>query len=95
MVPTHGGTCERTLEGRPLSWTRKLAGLNGAIEKLEGPVKKCTSRNDATARQLILNDDIRMASLEALLPSDLERRVKMDGSRLTKYFLLRQEVVLH
>ena len=51
----------------------KLADINGAIEKLEDLLRRFTSRKDATDRQLILADDVRMASLEALLPSDLEK----------------------
>ena len=43
--------------------------------------------------QLMLTDDMRMASLEALLPLDLEKHEQINGSRLTTHLLLRGEVV--
>ena len=44
---------------------------------------------------MTLNEDIRMASLEALLPDDLEKHVQLNRGRLVTYEALRGEVVLY
>ena len=44
-----------------------------AIEKMEDLVRRYSSRRDAQGNAHNLAEDIRMSSLEALLPDDLEK----------------------
>ena len=39
-----------------------------------------------------LAEDIRLSSLESLLPDDLEKRVQLTRARLTSYGVLREEI---
>ena len=70
----------------------KLPELMGAIEKMEDLVRRCCSRRDAQGNAHNLADDIRMSSLEALLPDDLEKYVQLNRARLTSYGVLREEI---
>ena len=45
--------------------------------------------------KLTLAEDIRMASLEAALPDDLEKHAQLNRGRLTSYDALRAEVLLY
>merc|ERR1712194_124365 len=54
--------------GRP-----SLKDLTGAIERLEDLTRRYCTRRDSAGRPHELAEDIRMASLEALLPEDLEK----------------------
>ena len=51
----------------------KLPELMGAIERMEDLVRRCCCRRDAHGNVNSLAEDIRMSSLEALLPDDLEK----------------------
>ena len=70
----------------------KLPELMGAIEKMEDLVRRCCSRRDAQGNAHNLAEDIRMSSLEALLPDDLEKHVQLNRARLTSYGVLREEI---
>ena len=68
---TEGGT--RTQRDEILSSSRvKLPELMGAIERMEDLVRRNCGRRDAQGNVHSLAKDIRMSSLEALLPDDLE-----------------------
>ena len=69
--------------------------LRHNIEKLEEKIRRYCERRDTTGKKLTLNEDIRMASLEALLPDDLEKHVQLNRGRLQTYETLRNEVVLY
>ena len=56
----------------------KLLKLMGAIEKMEDLVRRYSSRRDAQGNAHSLAEDIRMSSLEALLPDDLEKHVQVE-----------------
>ena len=72
-----------------------LAELQGAVEFLEYLMKRYTQRRDARSGQRhTLEQNIRMAALEALLPEELERHCQLQRSRLDTYENLRKEVVL-
>ena len=58
----------------------KLPELMGAIERMEDLVRHG------------LAEDIRMSSLEALLPDDLEKHVQLNRARLNSYGVLREEI---
>ena len=70
----------------------KLPELMGAIEKMEDLVRRFCSRRDAQGNAHNLAEDIRMSSLEALLPDDLEKHVQLNRARLTSYGVLREEI---
>ena len=79
--------------GRPLLPTRvKLSELMFAIERMEDVVRRYCCRRDAQGNAHTLAEYIRMSSLEALLPDDLEKHVQMNRARLNSYNLLREEV---
>ena len=70
----------------------KLPELMGAIEKMEDLVRRYSSRRDAQGNAHNLAEAIRMSSLEALLPDDLEKHVQLNRARLTSYGVLREEI---
>ena len=63
-----------------------------AIEKMDDLVRRYSSRRDAHGNAHNLAEDIRMSSLEALLPDDLEKHVQLNRARLTSYGVLREEI---
>ena len=76
-----------------LSPTRaKLPELMCAIEKMKDLVRRDSSRRDAQGNAHNLAEDIRMSSLEALLPDDLEKHVQLNRARLTSCGVLREEI---
>ena len=73
-----------------------LVELQGAVERLEDLMRRCTQRRDArNGQRHTLAEDIRMAALEALLPEELERNCQRERSRLDTYQKSREEVVLY
>ena len=56
----------------------KLPELMGAIERMEDLVRRYCGRRDAQGNVDALAEDIRMTSLEALLPDDLEKHVQLN-----------------
>ena len=66
------------------------------MERLENFMRRYTQRRDArNGQRHTLEEDIRMAAMEALLPTELERHCQLQRSRLDTYQKLREEVVLH
>ena len=55
-------------------------------------VRRFHCRRDAQGNVHTLAEDIRMSSLEALLPDDLEKHVQLNRARLTSYGVLREEI---
>ena len=83
----------RSLLREILSSTQaKLPELVGAIEKMEDLVRRYRSRRDAQGNAHTLAEDIRMSSVEALLPDDLEKHVQLNRARFTSYGVLREEI---
>jgi hypothetical protein len=72
-----------------------IESLRHNVEKLEEKIRRYCERRDASGGKMTLNEDIRMASLEALLPDDLEKHVQLNRGRLTTYETLRGEVVMY
>ena len=81
--------------GRAFACTREIQGLQSAIESHEDLMRRYCSRRDSAGVQCSLSEDIRMASLEALLPEGLERHIHMSRSRILSYQALREEVVAY
>ena len=83
----------RSLLCEILSPTRaRLPELMCAIEKMEDRVRRYSSRRDAQGNAHTLAEGIRMSSLEASLPDDLEKHVQLNGARLISYGVLRREI---
>ena len=81
----------RSLLREVLSPTRaKLPELMCAIEKMGDLVRRC--QRDAQGNAHNLAEDIRMSSLEALLPDDLEKHVQLNRARVTSCGVLREEI---
>ena len=69
----------------------KLPELTGAIERREDLVRRCSGRRDAQGNVHSLAEDIRMRSLEALLPDDLVKHAHLNRRSLNSYGVLREE----
>ena len=83
----------RSLLREILSPTRaKLPELMCAIEKMEDLVRRYSSRRHAQGNAHTLAEDIRMSSLEASLPDNLEKHVQLNRARLTSCGVLREEI---
>ena len=63
----------------------KVDNLLDSLERLEDLMRRYESRRDGSGARLSLAEDIRMASVEALLPEEFERHVQLNRSRLTSY----------
>ena len=73
----------------------KLPELMRGIERIEDLVRRYCGRRDAQGNVHTLEEDIRMSSLEALLPDDLEKHVQLNRARLTSYCILREEITTY
>ena len=83
----------RSLLRENLSPSRvKLPELMGAIERIEDLVRRYCGRRDPQGNAHTLAEDIRMSSLEALLPDDLEKHVQLNRARQNSYGVLRDEI---
>ena len=67
----HGFESWRKLHGR---WNPNTEGRARSLLRVEDLVRRYSSRRDAQGNAHSLAEDIRMSSLEALLPDDLEKR---------------------
>ena len=72
------------------TWT----AVRPAIEQLEDLVRRYEARRSASGARELLSDDIKSASLEMLVPTDLEKYLILNKNRLTSYELMRQEIEL-
>ena len=70
----------------------KLPELIGAIERMEDLVSRYCGRHDAQANVHSFAEDIRMSSLEAVLPDDLKKHVQLNRARLNSNGVLREEI---
>ena len=68
--------------------------MRPAIEQLEGLVRRYEARRSASGARELLSDDIKSASLETLVPTDLEKHLILNKNRLTSYEFMRQEIEL-
>ena len=64
----------------------------GGLERMEDLVRRYCGRRDAQGNVHNLAEDIRVSSLEALLPDDLEKHVQLNRARLISLGVLREEV---
>ena len=61
------------------------AAVRPAIEQLEDLVRRYEARKSASGTRETLSDDIKSASLELLVPTDLEKHLILNKNRLTSY----------
>ena len=73
----------------------KVDDLLGALERHEELVRRYCNRRDAQGARRELPEDVRMASVECLLPDDLEKHVQLNRARLDDYGKLREEIVMY
>ena len=73
----------------------KVDALLDSLERLEDLMRRYESRRDGSGARRSLAEDIRMASVEALLPGELERHVQLNRSRWTSYEELQTVVALY
>ena len=64
------------------------------MEQLEELVRRYESRKSVSGVRELLSDDIKSASLEMLVPTDLEKHLIPNKNRLTTYDLMKQEIEL-
>ena len=69
------------------------AELQGALERWEEQVQKYTNSKDKSGNRRLLPEDIKMAALESLVPTDLEAHLQLNSSKFDDYMTMRQEVV--
>ena len=77
----HGFESWRKLHGR---WNPCTAGRARSLLREILSMRRYCSRRDAQGNAHNLAEDIRMRSLEALLPDDLEKHVQLNRARLTR-----------
>ena len=70
------------------------AAVRPAIEQLEDLVRRYEARRSTSGTRELLSDDIKSASLDLLVPNDLEKHLILNKNRLTTYELMKQEIEL-
>lgn len=73
----------------------KVEELSAAVESWEEMVRLYESRKRADGSRHQLDDEIKMAVLEYLCPSDIERRLQLNRQRYTGYGDVRSELVTY
>ena len=71
----------------------RVEDLMGAIERLEDLFAAYLRRVKAEGDVAELDEDTQMASLESLLPKEMEQHVQLNRTKLTSYTLLRAEIM--
>ena len=92
MEPVHSGTSTKSLELDSVADASNVPELMGRHREMEDLVRRYNSLRDAQGNAHNLVEDIRMSSLEALLPDDFEKQVQLNRARLTSYGVLREEI---
>ena len=86
------------MRGVPCSFylrsTYALTFTSGCIEQLEDLVRRYEARRSTSGTRELLSDDIKSASLDLLVPNDLEKHLILNKNRLTTYELMKQEIEL-
>ena len=70
-----------------------LTELSGALERWEEQVSKYRNSKKQQERSRDIPEDILMAALESLVPTDLEVHLQMNSSRFETYDAMRAEVL--
>ena len=72
-----------------------LTELPGALERWEEQVSKYKNSKDQQGRNRDIPEDILMAALESLVPTDLEVHLQMNSARFDTYDAMRVEVLAY
>ena len=91
--PTTGGRRRNVLRAIINPTKVTVDQLSGAIERWEELVRRYESKK-VHGVQRTMDEDIKMAAFEALLPAELATHVTMNSARLATYAAMRAEVVL-
>ena len=70
-----------------------LTELPGALERWEEQVSKYRNSKNQQGQSQDIQEDILMAALESLVPSDLEAHLQMNSSRFETCDAMRAEVL--
>ena len=73
----------------------KLEDLQGALERWEELVAKYKNSKDRKGAKRDLPEDVLMAVLESLVPSDLELHLQPNASKPDTYEAMRTEIVTY
>ena len=85
-------TSAKALDGDFVAIASETACVDGCHRKTEDLARRCCGRLDAHGNVHSLAEDIRISSLGASLPDDLEKHVQLNRARLTSYGVLREEI---
>ena len=91
--PATGGRKRNLLKSMLNPGRCTYSELGSGLEKWEDMVKRYESRKNDKGEREKLGEDIKMSTLESLVPEDLEKHLLMNQSRLKTYELMREEIV--
>ena len=89
--PLSGGKRRALLRQILVPERARFADLASALEKWEELVRRYEKRRAGGVTQ-VLDDDIKTAALEALVPAELEQHLAMNRTRLSTYEAVRGEI---
>ena len=95
MGPTHRGRIRNLLRFIIRPGTATLAELHGALERWEEQVGKYCNSKDAHGAACALPEDIRMPTLESLVPAEMEAHLQMNASKFDTYAKMINEIVAY
>ena len=93
--PATGGRRRNLLRAILQPGRSSLEGLSSALERWEEQVQRYERFRDEEGVRHLLEVDIKLAALEALVPVELERHLQLNASRLATYEASREEVRLY
>ena len=72
--------------------TKTWEGVRPAVEQLDDLIRRYEARKNESGQRETLGDDIKCTATELLVPTDLEKHLILNKSRLTSYSLIKQEI---
>ena len=91
--PIATGCSEKLWESIQSLGKSRVEDLMSLIERLEDLLRRYLIRRKTEGDVAVLDEDTKMASLESLLPKEMEQHVQLNKAKLTNYFLLRAEIM--
>ena len=91
--PIATGCSKNLLESIMNPGKSRIEDLMGSIERLEDLIRRYIVRRKTEGDAAVLDEDIKMASLESLLPEEMEQHVQFNRAKLSNYSLLRAEIM--
>jgi hypothetical protein len=93
--PSTGGRRRNLLRTVLQPGRSSLENLASALERWEEQVRRYERFRDERGNRQPLSEDIKMASLESLVPDELERHLQLNATRLPDYDAAREEVRMY